>query len=63
MSYFVGDNIVETTEQILMDDNFNGLMIMTNNTIHISTTVKSIHPVLLILALILHNILPYECTK
>ena len=60
ISYFVGDNIVETTEQILTDDNFNGSMIMTSDTAHVLTTVKSIRPVLLILALILHDILPYE---
>ena len=60
VSYFVGDNIVETTEQIIMDDNFNGSMIMTGDTAHVLTTVRSIHPVLLILALILHDILPYE---
>ena len=57
ISYFVGDNIVETTEQILFDD-FNGSM--TNSTTHTLSTVKSIHPILLILALILHDILPYE---
>ena len=60
ISYFVGDNIVETAEQILTDDNFNGSMIMTGNTAHILTVVKSIHPAVLILALILHDILPYE---
>ena len=60
ISYFVGDNIVETAEQILTDDNFNSSMIMTGDTAHVLTIVKSIHPVVLILALILHDILPYE---
>jgi hypothetical protein len=58
ISYFVGDNIVETTEQILIDD-VNGSMTNTDTT-RVLTTVKSINPVLLILALILHDILPYE---
>ena len=59
ISYFLGDNIVETTELILFESHdFNGSM--TNNTTHTLTTVKSIHPILLILALLLHDILPYE---
>ena len=54
--YFVGDNIVETTEQFL-GENFNATE--TNN-INTLNTVNSIQPILLILALILHDILPCE---
>ena len=54
--YFVGDNIVETTEQFL-GENFNATETNNINTLNI---VNSIQPILLILALILHDILPYE---
>ena len=54
--YFVGDNIVETTEQFL-GDNFNATETNNTNPLNIA---NSIQPILLILALILHDILPYE---